>query len=126
MVSTEKSRLGGLLVQLRENKGLSVNKAAAEIGLSASVLSRFERGGAFPGDEGVAKLSAFYGVSVLELEAEEAIDRQRIDVPPGVSDEDVRAAVYRLAGQAAPETQPVDPQAYECPKCGAKLRCVAS
>lgn len=101
-----------------------MNKAAAAIGLSASVLSRFERGSAFPGDEGISKLSSFYGVPAIDLEAKEAVDRRRIEVPPGVSAEDIIAAVYRLAGQAAPEVEPVDPQGYECPECGAKLRCV--
>jgi transcriptional regulator with XRE-family HTH domain len=124
MSSTEKSNLGSRLLQLRDSKGLSVNKAAKAMGLSTSVLSRFERGVAIPGDVGLAKLAAFYGVPVLELLAEESVDRGRIEVPDGVSADDVRAAVYRLAGQAVPESAPTDPYAYQCPHC--RKRIVAS
>jgi transcriptional regulator with XRE-family HTH domain len=114
-------RLGTKLRELREAKGLSVRKAAAPLGVGFGTLASIESGRSFPGDELFAALATLYGVSLIELLAEEAVDRGRIEVPSGVSAEDVRAAVYRLAGQAAPETAPVDPHAYQCPHCGKRI-----
>jgi transcriptional regulator with XRE-family HTH domain len=113
------------LRELREAKGLSGAAVAKMIGFSPTMLSRIESGVAYPSAERIVALAEVYGVPVLELVAEEAVDRRRIEVPAGVSDDDLRAAVYRLAGQVAPEPRPVDPQSYLCPECGAELRCVA-
>jgi transcriptional regulator with XRE-family HTH domain len=118
-------RFADRIRELRGNKGVSVRKCATELGISFGTLSKWESGLAFPGDAVMERLAAFYGVPLVELVAEEAVDRRRIEVPAGVSDDDLRAAVYRLAGQVAPEPRPVDPQSYLCPECGAELRCVA-
>ena len=61
------------------------------------MLSRWERGVELPGDAGLAKLAGWYGVAVGELAAEEAVDRRRIEVPDGVTDDEIRAVVARLA-----------------------------
>ena len=92
--------LGKKIRELREAKGISVRKAAPLLASTYGMLSAIELGRAYPGDDLFAALAAFYDVPLLELLAEEAVDRGRIEVPAGVSADDVRAAVFRLAGQA--------------------------
>ena len=54
--------------ELRQKKGLSVRKAAEEIGISQSMLSSYENGTRSPRDEGTwDKLANYFGVSVSYL-----------------------------------------------------------
>jgi len=93
-------RLANLLRELRETKGISIRQAAAEAHLSFGSLSKYETGRAFPGEAAAASLAKLYGVEAIVLQAAAAIDRRRIDVPDGVDENVIAAALYELTGKA--------------------------
>lgn len=100
--------LGRRLRELREQKGIGIRVAAERIGFSHSMLARIEAGDGWPSEERRRQLADLYGVPVIELATEEAIERGRIEVPAGVPAEEVRQAIYRLAGAARPEGHRAD------------------
>lgn len=59
------------LIECRTNAGLSRQKAADLLGVSASVLTKWERGERQPRYEMLARLAEFYGVSVGTLMGEQ-------------------------------------------------------
>lgn len=122
----QKMNLGTLLKELRESKGLSGAAAARGIGFSAAMLSKIELGHSLPANERLDAIASFYDVSVLELQAQAAIDRGRIEVPPGVPPAKVRAALYELVAEAEPGRRPEDPHGFHCPECGVGLTCSRS
>jgi transcriptional regulator with XRE-family HTH domain len=115
--------LGQKIKQLRESKGLSVRAAAERLGYSFGMVASVESGKAFPGQELLAKMASLFDVDLVVLLAEEAIDRRRVEVAPGVSDDEIKQAVYRLSFPFPVEAQADDPHAFHCPKCGVDLVC---
>jgi len=108
------------LRQLRESQGITGTSAAKAIGFSPTMLSRIEAGASYPSADRLAAMAQLYGADLLELQAEEAADKGRLDIPPGVSREDVVAAVFRLAGKVS-EMPAVNHHAFNCPCCGERL-----
>ena len=62
-LSVRARRLATELKTLRENSGLSVEQAAAQLGWSYSKLNRFENGRAVPPQKAVAHILDLYGVA---------------------------------------------------------------
>lgn len=54
-------------VALCKNKGISLSRAADEIGLSNSTVTKWKKTGATPSGETLAKVAAYFGVSVDDL-----------------------------------------------------------
>ena len=52
---------------LCKNKGISLSRAADEIGLSNSTVTKWKKTGATPSGETLAKVAAYFGVSVDDL-----------------------------------------------------------
>ncbi|MCA9877084.1 MAG: helix-turn-helix domain-containing protein [Thermomicrobiales bacterium] len=84
---------GQRLREQRESHGLSLRRVSALTGLSASFISGIERGIANPSVAALQKLTAAYGVSIVDLmEARSpvrgrlirVVDRQRYDAADGV------------------------------------------
>jgi transcriptional regulator with XRE-family HTH domain len=59
--------VGVSLAAMRKKLGLSIEDAARQTGLSASFISRIERGASKPAIASLQKLTAVYGTSVLAL-----------------------------------------------------------
>ena len=55
------------LAALRKNAGLNMSELAEKIGVSRSLISKYEKGERMPGREVLVLLSEFYGVSVDAL-----------------------------------------------------------
>ena len=58
-----KPNFGGILSQLRREKGLSQQSAATELGVSQALLSHYENGAREPKLEFVVKACDYYGVT---------------------------------------------------------------
>lgn len=52
---------------LCEQRGVSLSRAAAEIGLSNATVTKWKKTGAAPGGETLTKVAAYFGVSVDKL-----------------------------------------------------------
>lgn len=52
---------------LCEQRGVSLSRAAAEIGLSNATVTKWKKTGAAPGGETLTKVAAYFGVSVDRL-----------------------------------------------------------
>lgn len=56
-----------VLINLREDRGLTQAELAYKLGVSASALSNYENGTRVPRDEIKVKIAEFFGVSVLDV-----------------------------------------------------------
>lgn len=56
-----------VLINLREDRGLTQAELAYKLGISASALSNYENGTRVPRDEIKVKIAEFFGVSVLDV-----------------------------------------------------------
>lgn len=52
---------------LCEQRGVSLSRAAAEIGLSNATVTKWKKTGAAPGGDTLTKVAAYFGVSVDKL-----------------------------------------------------------
>jgi len=62
--------LAGLLKRLREERGITQERLAFEAGITASALSRIERGLNNPGWRTVSQIARALGVELVELAAD--------------------------------------------------------
>ena len=79
--------------QLCEDKGVSCNKAALEIGLSNATPTKWKKTGATPVGETLDKIAAYFGVTtdfLLGKEKAPADNSKR-----SVSDDDIKFALFR-------------------------------
>lgn len=76
---------------LCEQRGVSLSRAAAEIGLSNATVTKWKKTGAAPGGETLTKVAAYFGVSVDRLLG--------VETPPaaGIGMDDFTYALYREA-----------------------------
>ena len=58
---------GKRLIELRQNRGLSIEEAAAASGITSSVLCAYETGTRNPRDDVKTALADFYGVTVQSI-----------------------------------------------------------
>lgn len=75
--------------KLCKEKGVSRNKAAVEIGLSNSTVTKWKKTQATPNGETLAKIARYFNVSVDYLMSEEAIKKERTPAP-GLTAKDER------------------------------------
>ena len=73
---------------LCEQRGVSLSRAAAEIGLSNATVTKWKKTGAAPGGDTLTKVAAYFGVSV--------------DILPVPTDEAVREIQNKLLGVETP------------------------
>ena len=76
---------------LCKNKGISLSRAADEIGLSNSTVTKWKKTGATPSGETLAKVAAYFGVSVDDLMGEVQPPAGRAG---GVSEDDIKFALF--------------------------------
>lgn len=71
-------------------KGVSRSRAAAEMGMSNSTVTKWKKTGATPSGETMAKIAAYFGVSVDDLL------KQEKDLAPKskVTDDDIKFALF--------------------------------
>lgn len=62
-----KVRQARLNYQAKVGRDISIAEVAKEVGITRAALSKVERGEAWPSREVLAKLCAYYGLSVAEL-----------------------------------------------------------
>ena len=76
--------------ELCRQKGISRSRAAAEMGLSNSTVTKWKKNGATPSGETMTKIAAYFGVSVDDLL------KQEKDLAPKskVTDEDIKFALF--------------------------------
>lgn len=76
--------------ELCRQKGISRSRAAAEMGLSNSTVTKWKKTGATPSGETMAKIAAYFGVSVDDLL------KQEKDLAPKskVTDEEIKFALF--------------------------------
>lgn len=76
--------------ELCRQKGISRSRAAAEMGLSNSTVTKWKKTGATPSGETMTKIAAYFGVSVDDLL------KQEKDLAPKskVTDEDIKFALF--------------------------------
>jgi len=76
--------------ELCMQKGISRSKAAAEMGLSNSTVTKWKKTGATPSGETMTKIAAYFGVSVDDLL------KQEKDLAPKskVTDDDIKFALF--------------------------------
>ena len=76
--------------ELCRQKGISRSRAAAEMGLSNSTATKWKKTGATPSGETMAKIAAYFGVSVDDLL------KQEKDLAPKskVTDDDIKFALF--------------------------------
>lgn len=76
--------------KLCNQKGVSRSRAAADMGLSNSTVTKWKKTGATPSGETLAKIAAYFNVSVDDL-----IRQEKDPAPAGkVSDEDIKFALF--------------------------------
>lgn len=63
----DKTKAGKCLRKLRREKGETLRRVSAAVGISCSALSMYEKGKRIPRDEVKVKLSKHYGKSVEEI-----------------------------------------------------------
>lgn len=56
-----------VLINLRENKGMTQAELAYKLGISPSAMSAYENGTRIPRDEVKVRIAEFFGVSVLDV-----------------------------------------------------------
>lgn len=76
--------------ELCKQKGVSRSRAAADMGLSNSTVTKWKKTGATPSGDTMAKISAYFGVSVDDLL------KQEKDLAPKskVTDDDIKFALF--------------------------------
>lgn len=76
--------------ELCRQKGISRSRAAAEMGLSNSTVTKWKKTGATPSGETMTKIAAYFGVTVDDLL------KQEKDLAPKskVTDEDIKFALF--------------------------------
>ena len=80
--------------QLCDEKGVSCNRAALEIGLSNATPTKWKKTGATPSGDTLDKIAAYFGVSVDHLLGKE---NQKAPAEAGkrsVSDDDIKFALW--------------------------------
>lgn len=60
-------KIGKFLKEERENSNLTQEEAAKRIGVSKSIISKWETGKSYPSLENLSKISETYGVSINEI-----------------------------------------------------------
>ena len=76
--------------QLCNAKGVSRSRAAADMGLSNSTVTKWKKTGATPSGETMAKIAAYFGVSVDDL-----INQKNDPAQQGrVTDDDIKFALF--------------------------------
>lgn len=79
--------------KLCNQKGVSRSRAAADMGLSNSTVTKWKKTGATPSGETLAKIAAYFNVSVDDL-----IRQKKDHAPAGkVTDEDIKFALFEGA-----------------------------
>ena len=79
--------------KLCNQKGVSRSRAAADMGLSNSTVTKWKKTGATPSGETLAKIAAYFNVSVDDL-----IRQEKDPAPAGkVTDEDIKFALFEGA-----------------------------
>lgn len=76
---------------LCQKKGVSCSRAAKDIGLSNSTVTKWKSTGATPNMDTLTKVAAYFGISITELMGEQkdpAVQGSR------VSDEDIKFALF--------------------------------
>lgn len=75
---------------LCNQKGVSRSRAAADMGLSNSTVTKWKKTGATPSGETLTKIAAYFNVSVDDL-----IKQEKDPAPKGeVSDDDIKFALF--------------------------------
>ena len=77
--------------ELCKSKGISCSRAAKEIGLSNSTVTKWKNKGATPSGDTLAKVAAYFGVSVNDLIGKQkdlTIENRE------VSDDDIKFALF--------------------------------
>ena len=76
---------------LCNQKGVSRSRAAAEIGLSNSTVTKWKKTGAIPSGETLTKIAAYFNVSVDDL-----IKQEKDLIPSGkvLDDDDIKFALF--------------------------------
>ena len=77
--------------ELCQKKGVSCSRAAREIGLSNSTVTKWKNTGAKPSGDTLSKVAAYFGVSVNDLIGEQKDPAAQGD---GVTDEDIKFALF--------------------------------
>lgn len=80
-----------LYYELCKKKGVSCSKAAREIGLSNSTVTKWKNTGAKPSSDTIGKVAAYFGVPVNDLFGEQKEPAARGD---GVTDDDIKFALF--------------------------------
>lgn len=76
--------------ELCKQKGVSRSRAAADMGLSNSTVTKWKKTGATPSGDTMAKISAYFGVSVDDL-----LKQEKDLVPKSkVTDDDIKFALF--------------------------------
>ena len=74
------------LAALRKNAGLNMSELAEKVGVSRSLISKYEKGERMPGREALVLLSEFYGVSIDALLGTGASHSVEFEVNGGIAD----------------------------------------
>ena len=80
--------------QLCEQKGVSCNKAALEIGLSNATPTKWKKTGATPIGETLDKIAAYFGVSTDYLLGKEGKKAPTVSGERSMSDEELKFALW--------------------------------
>ena len=89
--------------QLCEQKGVSCNKAALEIGLSNATPTKWKKTGATPVGETLDKIAAYFGVSTDYLLGKESKKAPTEIGERSVSDDDIKFALFGGDGEITDE-----------------------
>lgn len=85
--------------QLCENKGISCNKAALEIGLSNATPTKWRKTGATPTGETLDRIAKYFGVSTDYLLGKETEKAPANDGKRSASDDDIKFALFGGDGE---------------------------
>ena len=77
--------------ELCQEKGVSCSRAAKEIGLSNSTVTKWKNTGATPSGDTLSKVAAYFGVSVNYLIGEQKSPTAQGN---GVTDDDIKFALF--------------------------------
>lgn len=94
-------KIAKFLKEERENSNLTQEEAAKRIGVSKSIISKWETGKSYPSLENLSKISETYGVSINEILAGTRLGMNEKEI---VSDENLlkemqKTKVNRIANQ---------------------------
>ncbi len=84
--------------QLCQEKGISCNKAALEMGLSNATPTKWKKTGAIPSGETLDRIAAYFGVSVDHLLGKDAEKAPTASGERSVTDEDIKFALFGGSG----------------------------